>query len=90
MRQRARDLLAADLDRARGRLQQAADHVEQRALAAAARPDQAEQLAARDVERGVGERANVKRLAGLAELVRDIPDAYRDIARGHFGRYASV
>ena len=47
-----------------GRRQQAADHVEQRALAAAARPDQAEQFAARDVERGVLQRLHELRSPG--------------------------
>jgi hypothetical protein len=52
-RQRPCYLLAVDLDRPGRRRQQTADHVEQRALAAAARADQAEQLAAHDVERRV-------------------------------------
>ena len=43
-----------------------------------------------DVERRVGERAHELRLARLAELVRDVFDADRGVARGHFGRYASV
>ena len=76
--------------RAGRRRQQAADHVEQRALAAAARPDQAEQFAARDVERGVRQRLHELRVARLAELVRDVSDADGGVARGHFGRYASV
>ena len=75
--------LPCDLDRAGGRRQQAADHVEQRALAAAARPDQAEQLAARDVERGVLQRLHELRVARLAELVRDVPDADRGVGRCH-------
>ena len=86
----ARTGLAADLDRAAGRRQQPADHVEQRALAAAARPDQAEQLAAHDVEIGVEQRAHMECVARLAELVRDVLDADRDIARGHFGRNDSL
>ena len=72
--------LPLDLDRAGGRRQQAADHVEQRALAAAARPDQAEQLAARDIERGVLQRLHELRVARLAELMRDVPDLDRDVA----------
>ena len=90
VRQRTAHRLAADLDRARGRRQQAADHVEQRALAAAARPDQAQQFAAHDVERGVEQRAHMKRVAGLAEFVRDALDPYRGVARCHFGRNDSL
>ena len=62
-------------------LEQAADHVEQRGLAAAARPDQAQQLAARDVERGVAQRQHVARVALLAEVMRDVLDPDRDLAR---------
>src|SRR4029079_14333589 len=82
--------LALDLDRPGGRRQQTADHVEQRALAAAARADQAEQFAAHDVERGVQERAHMLRVARFTELVRDVLDPDRDVPCGHFGRYASV
>jgi hypothetical protein len=53
LRHRAAHSLVADLDRAGGRLHQSAHDAEQRALAAAARPDQAQQLAAPDIERGV-------------------------------------
>ena len=73
--------LAGDVHCAGGRRHQAADDVEQRGLAAAARPDQAEQLAARDVERGVAEREDRAGGALLAELVGDVLDPDRDLAR---------
>ena len=76
--------LVVDLDRAGALRQQSADHVEQRALAAAARADQAQQFAARNVERGVEQRADELRIARLAELVRDVPDFDRGVARRHF------
>src|SRR5580700_10047283 len=90
LRHRPAHRLAGDFDSAAGWRHQAADDVEQRGLAAAARPDQAEQFAAGDVERRVGKRADMLRLARLAELVRDVFDADRGVARRHFGRYASV
>src|SRR4029077_4096517 len=62
---------------------QSADDVEQGRLAAAARPDQAEQLAARDVERGLSYLPHVAGVAFLAELMRDAPDPDRDGASGH-------
>src|SRR5215470_10486877 len=79
-RHRSGDPLARDLDRAGRRRDQAADDVEQRRLATAARPDQAEELAARDVERGVAQRAHVAGLARLAELMRDVLDPDRRLA----------
>src|SRR5262249_48215120 len=60
-----------------------ADDVEQGRLAAAARPDEAKELAARNVERGVAQRAHVAGVALLAELMRDAPDPDRDGARSH-------
>src|SRR5262249_51890508 len=77
------DPLARDFHRAgRGR-HQPADDVEQGRLAAAARPDQAEELAARDVERGVAQRAHVAGVALFAELMRDAPDPDRDLIGTH-------
>ena len=43
-----------------------------------------------DVELGVEQRAHMECVARLAELVRDVLDADRDIARGHFGRNNSL
>src|SRR5262249_19031699 len=60
-----------------------ADDVEQGRLAAAARPDQAKELAARDVERGVAQRTYVSGVALLAELMRDAPDPDRDFIGAH-------
>src|SRR6516165_6854094 len=82
-RHRPGDPLARDFHRAdRGR-HQPADDVEQGRLAAAARPDQAKELAARDVERGVAQRAYVSGVALLAELMRDAPDPDRDFIGAH-------
>src|SRR5262249_8050229 len=49
----------------------------------AARPDQAKELAARNVERGVAQRAHVAGVALLAELMRDAPDPDRDFIGAH-------
>src|SRR5262249_4498126 len=72
---RAGDRLALHLDGPGGGRQQPADHVEQRALSAAGGSDQTEQLAARDLERGVEQRLDGARLALLAEAVRHAVDA---------------
>ncbi len=53
-----------DVDGAGGRRHQPAHDAEQRALAAAARADQAEQFAARDIERRIQQRLHMTRLAG--------------------------
>ena len=53
VRRAARDLVALEADRARGRRQRAGEHVEDRALARAVRADQAEDLALLDLERHV-------------------------------------
>ena len=50
VRGRAGDVLAADEDRAGGRVAEAGDHPQRRGLAAARRAEQGEELAARDVE----------------------------------------
>ena len=64
-----------------GRLHQAADDVEQRALAAAARPDQAQQLAAPDIERGVEQRPHIAGAALLAERLGHAPNPNRHLVR---------
>ena len=81
VRHRPAHRLAGDFHGAGGRRHQAADDVEQGGLAAAARPDQTEQLAARDVERGVAQREHVAGVAFLAELMGDVLDPDRDFAR---------
>jgi hypothetical protein len=83
VRHRPGDALAGNLDRAGGGRHQAADDVEQGRLAAAARPDQAEELAAPDVERGVAQGAHVMGVARLAELVRDALDPDRGALGAH-------
>src|SRR5208282_5636150 len=90
VRHRPAHRLAGDFDGATGRRQQAADDVKQRALAAAARADQTQKLAAGNVEGGIEQGADMLRLARLAELVGDAFDADCDIARCHFGKNASV
>src|SRR3984957_14362401 len=75
LRHRSAHPLVADLDRAGGRLHQSAHDAEKRALAAAARPDQAQELAAPYVERGVEQRPHVAGAALLAELMGDPPNA---------------
>jgi len=75
--------LARDFHRAGSGRHQPADDVEQGRLAAAARPDQAEELAARHVERGVAQRPHVAGVAFLAELMRDAPDSDRDFIGAH-------
>ena len=81
--QRSAHRLAQHVDAARARLRQSADHVEERALAAAARPDQAQQLAARHLERGVEQRAHETLLARLAELMGNAAHPDRDFLRDH-------
>ena len=63
----------AGVDGARARAVEPGDDVEQRALAAAGRAEQAHELARRDVERDVVER--VQRVALGAEDLRDVVDA---------------
>ena len=64
--------LARHLDRARGRLVEPGDEVEQRALAAAGRAEQAHELTRRDVEADAVER--VHGAATVAEHLRDVDD----------------
>ena len=63
--------LAVDQQRPRGRREQVADQPQQRALAAAGRPDQRDQLAPADLQADVVERAHQSLGAGLAEHHRD-------------------
>ncbi len=63
----ARDVDAADLDRARGRREHAEHGVDDRGLARAVRPEQAEDLVAPDHERHVIDRDESS--VGLAEIV---------------------
>ena len=64
--------LGADVDAAGRRLVETGDEVEQRALAAARRAEQADELALRDVERHALERDHL--LAAGAEHLRDVGD----------------
>src|SRR5262249_61881740 len=84
MGQRSSDRLGVDFDRSGCRRQQAADDIEKRALATAARSDQANELAAPDVERGSLQRLHEASVPRLAELMRDVPDSNRDVALCHF------
>ncbi len=83
VRHRSADALAEDFDRTGGGRDEAAEDVEQRRLSAAARSDQAEQLAARDLERGPAQRADVAGLGRFAELMRDADDPDRDLIGSH-------
>ena len=65
----------AGVDGAAARAVEAGDEVEQRALAAAGRAEQADELALRDVERDVVER--VQRVALGAEHLRHVVDEHR-------------
>ena len=82
-RQRAAHRLAQHLDAAGARRHQAADDIEERALAAAARADQAQKLAARDIERSVGQRPHEALLALLAELMGNAANLDRGLSRRH-------
>ena len=54
---------------------------QERALAAAARADQAQELAARDIERSVGQRPHVALLALIAELMGNAANLDRGLSR---------
>ena len=56
MRQHAGDVLAVEQDAARVRRLEAGQHAQQRGLAAAARPEQSEELAGLDLERQMVDR----------------------------------
>jgi hypothetical protein len=71
---RAIDRLAGDGDRTRGRLQQAADDAEQRALAAARGAEQADEFALADFQRHVVERQHGLRGVAPDEIHRDVID----------------
>ena len=57
MRQHLRDVAAIQQDAALVRRLEAGEHAQQRGLAAAARPEQREELAGRDIERDAVDRA---------------------------------
>ena len=71
---------AADRDAAGGGLEEAADDVEQRALAAARRTEQADEFAAADVERNVVERQHGIVRIGFAVALANVADRNRDRA----------
>jgi len=65
------------------RSKQAADDIEQRAFAAAARSDQAQKLAAANIQRRIAESVNMLIVSFRAKVVGHIPDADRDAVRVH-------
>src|SRR5262249_54696810 len=81
--QRTPDRLAAHFDGAGTGLHQATHDVEERALAAAAWPDEAQQLALRDIERGVGKRPHKTLFAFVAESVKNAASLDRRFRRRH-------
>src|SRR4029077_4912230 len=83
LRHRAGDRLAEHLDGAGSGGQQSAHDVEACALAAARWSDQAQERAARDVERSVEQRPHVARLTLLAESMGDVLDPDRSVVGTH-------
>ena len=62
----ARHVLAADPDRPLGRIEEARNGPQDRRLAAARRPEEREELAARDLERGVAHGGEIAKSNGDA------------------------
>src|ERR1700730_11700379 len=81
--QRASDRLTEHFSGARTRLHQTADDVEKRALTAAAWPDEAQQLAARNIERGIRKRPYKAPVVLLAELMENTANLDRGLSRRH-------
>ena len=77
VRRQAGDVAVAEVDGARGRLLEAADHAQARRLAAARGAEQGEEAPARDLERDVVDRGDV------VEALRHALEP--DVGRGHRG-----